>query len=224
MLTLSMAQDAVTDAYRRLSRVAESLGDADFLRPTLCAGWATGDILFHVLTDAQRALVTLASPAPATPDVDFVTYWKSWSPGDPGALIAARAVRIGASAFPAPRSLVNLWIATSEAALRMASQARPDEFVTTQGHILGVRDFLATLAVEATIHHLDMTAYLGTLVPPSDIALKLVRVTLDGLLGTNLPAGWGDSEYALKGTGRIALSATDRSTLGRCAARFPLFG
>lgn len=53
-------------------------------------------------------------------------------------------------------------------------------------------------------------------------ALRLVRGTLDGLLGAQLD--WDDQAYALKGTGRMPLTDDDRIALGPLAARFPLFG
>ncbi len=52
----------------------------------------------------------------------------------------------------------------------------------------------------------------------------LVRRTLNGLLGATADAGWDDTTYALKGTGRRALSADDRARLGGLADRFPLLG
>jgi hypothetical protein len=54
--------------------------------------------------------------------------------------------------------------------------------------------------------------------------LLRVRNVLDGLLGTALPLGWDDVEYALKGTGRVALTAADRDQLGDLALKIPLLG
>ena len=45
-----------------------------------CSGWLVADVLFHLLCDAQRALVALvalvalASPASGPPDRDFVKH------------------------------------------------------------------------------------------------------------------------------------------------------
>jgi hypothetical protein len=56
------------------------------------------------------------------------------------------------------------------------------------------------------------------------MALRLVRRVLDGLLGEQASVGWDDETYALKGTGRLALTDAERSALGLAANRFPLFG
>ena len=80
-----------------------------------------------------------------------------------------------------------------------------------------------TLIVEATIHYLDLTLNLPA--PPAPAtALLHVRKVLDGLLGTELPLEWDDVEYALKGTGRVALTAADRDHLGDLALKIPLLG
>ena len=53
-------------------------------------------------------------------------------------------------------------------------------------------------------------------------ALAIVRLTLGGLLGTPLPAGWDGETCALKGTGRMPLDGDDRTLLGPAGDRFPL--
>jgi hypothetical protein len=47
---------------------------------------------------------------------------------------------------------------------------------------------------------------------------------LDGLLGEPVGAAWDDTEYVLKGTGRLPLSEADRVSLGAQAGRLPLLG
>ncbi len=99
-----------------------------------------------------------------------------------------------------------------------------DVTVATQGHALAAGDFLATLAVEAAIHHLDLAAGDESLAGPPGPGLAVVRDTLDGVLGQPVPAGWDDVDYALKAAGRVGLTAGDRAGLGVLAARFPLLG
>jgi len=60
--------------------------------------------------------------------------------------------------------------------------------------------------------------------PPEPEPLALVRRVLDGLSGQPGPDSWDGTEYALKGTGRAALTAADRAQLGTAADRYPLFG
>jgi hypothetical protein len=86
--------------------------------------------------------------------------------------------------------------------------------------VLAIGDFLATLAVEASIHHLDLLAGDGDLDRPSRQGLAAVRKTVDGILGGPVPADWDDATYALKGTGRAGLTTTEHARLGALAARF----
>lgn len=96
--------------------------------------------------------------------------------------------------------------------------------MTTQGHVLRTTDFVATLAVEAAVHYLDLTVELPAAPAPDPSSLRLVRRVLDGLLGCPVPVDWDDRGYALKGTGRVPLTDEDRTALGALAERFPLFG
>jgi hypothetical protein len=60
--------------------------------------------------------------------------------------------------------------------------------------------------------------------PPVPASLQVTRETLDALLGERVPVDWDDATYALKGTGRLALTGEDARALGPLAERFPLFG
>ena len=84
--------------------------------------------------------------------------------------------------------------------------------------------FTATLAVEATIHHLDLAAGDKSLAGPAGPGLAVTRETLDGTLGQPVPVGWDDVDYALKATGRAELTDGDRASLGVLATRFPAAG
>jgi hypothetical protein len=119
---------------------------------------------------------------------------------------------------------VALWAETAAAAARAAAALPADVKLATQGHVLTAADVLATLAVEATIHHLDLTAGDTRLAGPSGPGLAVTRETLDGVLGQPVPAGWDDATYALKATGRAGLTAADRASLGELADRLPLLG
>ncbi|HEY1919902.1 MAG TPA: maleylpyruvate isomerase N-terminal domain-containing protein [Streptosporangiaceae bacterium] len=226
------AVTALGDAYRAIGDLAGELSEADFLRPSGCLGWTVSDVLCHVLGDARRGLVALATPADTEPDVDFVSYWTPWRPGGDDDLVRARgfrAVSATVSARGGPAGLVEAWQETAPAVVRLAGLA-PYPVVATQGHALTVADFACTLAVEATVHHLDMIAWLpaapgpAALPDPAATGLALVRRTLDGLLGVNPATGWDDTAYALKGTGRKELTPQDRAILAGLADRFPLFG
>jgi hypothetical protein len=221
--------DALETGYRRVTDVVTGLGEAELMRPTGCAGWAVADVLFHQLLDAQRALVAFATPVTEPPDRDDVTYWAEFTPqpgetgaqARAGAAAHARFVRLAASAYP-PGTLARVWSETAAAACR-AARACQAAGVATQGHVLRPADFAATLAVETAVHYLDLTVDLPSAPPPDPVSLTLVRRVLEGLLGSPLPASWGDASAAVKGTGRVLLTDEDRAVLGPLADRVPLF-
>jgi hypothetical protein len=119
--------------------------------------------------------------------------------------------------------LAREWHETANAAVR-AARACPYATLATQGHTLTTADFMATLAVEAAIHYLDMTITLPMAPQPHGESLTLVRRVLNELAGTPLPSAWDETTCALKGTGRLPLTAADRAMLGPLAEKLPLFG
>ncbi len=208
-------------AYGRLTETVQGLSTADFGRETRCAGMPVGPLLVHLLYDAQRALIAFASPATAEPDRDFVSYWRDFPPGSDDDTGFVRGV---AAAYRKPGVLVQHWREVSEAAVRAAERA--EGRVETQGHVLDVRDFAATLVAEATIHHLDLTLNLPGAPEPDPEALRLTARTLDGLFGPEAwdVIDWDTTTYVLKGAGRLPLDDSDLDMLGPHADRLPLLG
>src|SRR5215470_9473438 len=229
-LDRATALGALNAVYQKVTTVTGGLGEADLMRPTRCAGWAVADVLYHQLLDARRALRAFASPSDAPVDCDDVSYWRDYAPAPDGNGAAAssgesaahaRYIRIAASAYP-PGTLAWEWSETAAAACR-AARACGHRAVTTQGHVLTVTSFAATLAVEAAVHYLDLTVDLPAAPDPDPGSLALVRRVLAGLLGASLPDSWDDVTAALKGTGREPLTEEDRRALGSSAGKFPLF-
>ncbi|MER7459070.1 maleylpyruvate isomerase N-terminal domain-containing protein [Micromonospora sp. NPDC126480] len=218
------AHVALAEAYGGITAVVAGLDDVDLQRPTRCRGWLVVDLLLHVVGDAQRALVALASPATGPPDVDDVSYWRSL-PAEDGSR-HAWWVRRSAAAFERPTGVVRLWTDTAPAAVRAAAAADPDARVATQGHVLRVADLLATLTTEAVVHHLDLVVDLPDVPAPGAAATRVAVATMDGLLSDDAvrPAGWDDHEYLLKAAGRLPLTDRDRLELGEVAGWFPLLG
>ncbi|MFE9956354.1 maleylpyruvate isomerase N-terminal domain-containing protein [Micromonospora sp. NPDC005299] len=220
--------EALAQAYDGITAVVTRLDDAGLQRPTRCRGWLVADLLFHVLCDAQRALVALASPASGPADVDDVSYWRAFTPGgdDEASVKHAWWARRSAAAFDRPSGVVRIWSDTAPAAVRAAAAADPDGHVTTQGHVLRVPDFLATLITEAVIHHLDLVVDLPDAPLPAEAPTRVAVATVDGLLSDEAvrPTGWDDRDYLLKATGRVPLTDRDRLELGEAAGWFPLLG
>ena len=227
------ALDAI---YTGVREFADGLTPPALLEFSRCRGWVVADVLLHLLTDAQRALVALASPTSERADRDFVTYWRAFAEEHPadgdGWVPGALWVRRSAAAFRDGSALVVFWRETAPAVVRAAGRAEPRGRITTQGYVLAVPDLLATLAVEAVVHDRDMTVHLEA-PEPAPVAVTLATRTLDGLFGErralsaaaddgSYPAGWSAREYLLKGTGRIALNSRDHAALGAAAVALPL--
>ena len=206
-MTAIRQHEALAQAYDGITAVVTPLDDAALQRPTRCRGWLVADLLFHVLCDAQRALVALASPAPGPADVDDVSYWRAFIPGgdDDASVKHAWWARRSAAAFDRPSGVVRIWSDTAPAAARAAAAADPDGYVTTQGHVLRVPDLLATLTTEAVIHHLDLVVDLPDAPLPAAAPTRVAVATVDGLLSDDAvrPVGWDDRDYLLKATGRV---------------------
>ncbi|MET8910317.1 maleylpyruvate isomerase N-terminal domain-containing protein [Micromonospora sp. NPDC004551] len=227
-MTAIRQHEALAQAYDGITAAVTPLDDAGLQRPTRCRGWLVADLLFHVLCDAQRALVALASPAPGPADVDDVSYWRAFTPGgdDEASVKHAWWARRSAAAFDRPSGVVRIWSDTAPAAVRAAAAADPAGHVTTQGHVLRVPDFLATLTTEAVIHHLDLVVDLPDAPLPAEAPTRVAVATVDGLLSDDAvrPTGWDDRDYLLKATGRLPLTDRDRLELGEAAGWFPLLG
>ncbi|MFJ6150398.1 maleylpyruvate isomerase N-terminal domain-containing protein [Micromonospora profundi] len=218
--------EALAQAYDGITAVVDGLDDAGLQRPTRCRGWLVADLLLHVLGDAQRALVTLASPTSGPADSDDVSYWRDFPADGADAAQHAWWVRRSAAAFDRPTGIVRLWTETAPAAVRAAASTDPEGYVSTQGHVLRVPDFLATLTTEAVVHHLDLTPDLPDAPPPGPLAVRVAVATMDGLLSddTVRPTAWDDHDFLLKATGRLPLTDRDRLELGESAGWFPLLG
>lgn len=214
--------DLLDKAYAPLLALAGRVDEPDGWTATLLPGWAVRDLLFHLASDAQRALVALATPAEGSVDTDEVSYWSAWRPGAPEAESGLRGTRIMASAWTSVRGPAGLYVETARAVLNAARAADPGAVVSTQGHSMTVTSLLHTLAVEAAVHHLDLEPVLPE--RPDREVLAAVRHVLDGLLGTPAPAEWDDVRYARTGTGRLPLADAERAAVGSRADRFPLFG
>ncbi|MGW5560519.1 maleylpyruvate isomerase N-terminal domain-containing protein [Micromonospora sp. NPDC003944] len=226
-MTATRPDEALAQAYDGITAVVDRLDDAGLQHATRCRGWLVADLLLHLLGDAQRALVTLASPADGPADADDVSYWRDFPGGDDNRAAGhAWWVRRSAAAFDRPTGIVDLWRDTAPAAVRAATSADPEAYVTTQGHVLRVPDFLATLTTEAVVHHLDLTLKLPGAPTPGPLAVRVAVATMDGLLSddTVRPTAWDDHDFLLKATGRVPLNDRDRLELGESAGWFPLLG
>src|SRR4051812_29992041 len=178
-------------AYRDLSAVLSSLTVGEGWEPTGCAGWTPVDLGFHLLSDARRALVALATPAEGPADSDAIEYWRAWRPPEPGDDEELWSTRVAASVHGGLPGIAGRYVETSAAVIVAAGRVGPAELVRTQGHVLSVGDLLSTLVVEAAVHHLDLVVRLDRPAPATS-PLAEVRWVLEGLLPAPLPSDWDD--------------------------------
>lgn len=210
--------EAADRSYRALMAAIAQVDERTGWCNTCCAGWTVRDLLVHLLGDAQRALVALHTPADGPADVDAVSYWSNWQPGSATSEAGIRGTRIMASAYSTLGSIVCSYTETATAVLVGGRDRSGSDLVGTQGHVLTIDALFSSLAVEATIHQLDLG--LGK---PSSAGLAQTRKVLDGLLGRDLPIQ-DPIRYALIGTGRARPTAEEDTLLGSDRTRLPLFG
>jgi hypothetical protein len=208
------------ETYEALTAVVAGLGDEDAWVPTGCTGWTVRDLVWHLHADAVRGLVAAHTPAHRAADCDSVAYWRSWG-SDPDADDRNRRltrVEAGLHEFAALRGR---HLEAAAAAVRAVAALPHDEVVATQGHAIGAADLASTLAVEATLHHVDLVAHLGdAAVGPTAQGMTEVRRVVEQLLGVDLPT-WSDERVALVGTGRAAATQEERAHLS--GVRLPVF-
>lgn len=217
------APAAFRASYDALIGFSTGLDDPSSWAPTGCEGWCVRDLLHHWLGDARRALVALHTPAKQPPDRDVVSYWTDWTVDRGGAANGRRFTRVVASMFLEHRQLVEVVTETAQAVVHASTVIPLDQCVVTQGHVLRVDHLLGTLAVEASVHHLDLTVALPESEPASAEGLSYTRAVVDALLGREAPAQWPDERYVCIATGRAPLSDEEKATMGPDIDRLPLF-
>ena len=211
--------DLLHDTYAALASVVTSLGDEQGWTPTGCVGWTVHDLVWHLHADSMRGLVAAHTPAGRPADCDSVAYWRAWGSDLDADERNRRMTRVeaGLHTFDALRER---YLEASSAAVRAVSALPDDEVLLTQGHAIRAGDLVSTLAVEATLHHLDLVAHLDGAAPPAPTGLTEVRLVVEELLARPLP-GWSDERVALVGTGRDDPTPAEVVDLGD--ARVPVF-
>lgn len=226
-------QQALASVYRQLGEAFTALAEDGLTQPTRCTGWTAGDLLRHLLADAERALAGVRTPTDDPATATFASYWDTLpsatdsGPGDdgPGDAAADGAATDSGATDVVAAALLLRWFDVASAAVRAVADAPIDGRVRSRGQVLAVPDFVTTLVVEAAVHYLDLSVALPGPAPLSADAAALAHATLAARLrGAAAPVGWHDELYILKCTGRLPLTPRERITLATAADRFPLLG
>ncbi len=203
-----------------LAAVAET-PDADFAKPSGCAGWLVQDLVCHLVIDAQDVLITLATPAETAPTRDAVTYWEVTDRPPTGEDdLDALIVRL-AAAYQEPRLLKFHLDDVGSAAGRAADLADPGTRVATRDIVLSAGDYLTAYVLEWTLHHLDLVAHLPHLTGPAADSLTKTRQILEQRTGEKFPTSFSDTDALLVGTGRREPTGAEKAELGDLAAKLP---
>src|SRR3954467_3800062 len=120
-------------AYRDLSAVLSSLTVEEGFEPTGCAGWTPVDLGFHLLSDARRALVALATPADGPADTDAIDYWRAWRPPEPGDDEELWSTRVAASVHGGLTGIAGRYAETSAAVVVAAGRGGPARLLRAPG-------------------------------------------------------------------------------------------
>ncbi|MBK6010107.1 maleylpyruvate isomerase N-terminal domain-containing protein [Streptomyces sp. MBT53] len=215
--------DLFSRSWTALLAAVADLEDADFERPSGCAGWLVRDLVCHLVIDAQDVLITLVTPADTEPTRDAVSYWavsRTAPTGDDP--LDALIVRL-AAAYVEPGLLKFHLDDVGSAAGRAARLADPGLRVSTQGQVLTAGDYLSAYVLEWTLHHLDLVGHLPDVTGPPVEALAGSRELLERIANAPFPACFSDRDALLVGTGRRAPTEAERYQLGSLAGQVPLY-
>jgi uncharacterized protein (TIGR03083 family) len=215
--------EALRAECERVSDVVRVLPEDAFDRQTRCTEWNVKELVAHMFRDVLRVLTGLSEPEPQGADTDSVSYWRAYAPKDDAADIADRAKQIAAQ-HETGQAMAAAWDDLWRRSLALADAANRDRVIRTWGPLLTLDDLLRTRVLEITVHGLDLAAALGRPPWPTEGGMAITKEILLALLGEGVPEemAWDDVTFAEKGTGRSALTETERDTLGDLAKRFPL--
>ncbi|MFI6408250.1 maleylpyruvate isomerase N-terminal domain-containing protein [Streptomyces sp. NPDC050548] len=215
--------DLFARSWTALLAAVADLKDADFARPSGCAGWLVRDLVCHLVIDAQDVLITLVTPADTEVTRDAVTYWTvGRTPPTGDDPLDALIVRL-AAAYEEPGLLKFHLDDVGSAAGRAARLADPELRVSTQDQVLTGGDYLSAYVLEWTLHHLDLVAHLPDVPGPPVEALAGARGLLERIAKAAFPVCFSDRDALLVGTGRRTPTEAETHRLGSFAARLPLY-
>jgi uncharacterized protein (TIGR03083 family) len=215
--------EALRGECELVSQTVLGLPENRFAEPTRLPAWNVKELLGHMYRDIDRINTALATDPPPAADTDSVTYWTRYDPAVDAPDIAQRAKDI-AEGHDSGQALAAAWDEMWRRALGQAGTTDRDRVVVTWGPALTLDEFLRTRVLEIAVHRMDLNDALDLPPDPTEPGLEITEEILLGILGQAVPEGlgWDGVRFVEKGTGRSALTETERSTLGDLADGFPL--
>ena len=215
--------DALDAECARFTAFLQTLDDGDWQRPTRCTGWVVRDILVHMTTMMETVAETCAKPfLDSAPVKDRLRWWDYDIEQDK--VEGAQWVAEASARYP-EGSMLKAWEAAVASAIPGARNALAggDPVVQPGERPILLSEYLATRALEMTIHGMDVRDAFGLTPDPSSEGIAVTLGILAGRLGAD-PAAYGfdGADFANAATGRRTLIAGEIERLGALAGRFPL--
>jgi uncharacterized protein (TIGR03083 family) len=210
---------------RRLAEVADGLDDASFARPSPCAPWTAGELLFHVQMTVERLGRMLAEPEPAGSSlVDAPGYYRA----DQRFSAAVNDDRVssarhGAAALSGAGTRARAFRETRDRAWSLVTAEPPGRVVRTRhGDRMLLAEFLRTRVLELAVHGLDLAVAVDRapwLTEPA--ASVTAELLLDPSDASRLreATGWEPVTLVAKLTGRAPLTAAESGLTGSLGIR-----
>jgi uncharacterized protein (TIGR03083 family) len=214
--------DCLDAQCRAVRALLEPLDERAWRRPTRCPPLDVHGLTAHLVAQLQQLATMRDAPdTNAPPSKDRYSWWKYDVAEDQRetleAILAAERTLPPGPLAGAFRSAAR--DAVEACRLRLAAG---DPVVAVGQHSIRLSDFLATRALEATIHGMDIADALGREFAPDPEAVVVTGDILRALLGADPRPAITDERLAILGTGRGEATADERAALGEKVHGFPL--
>ncbi|MFF3339225.1 maleylpyruvate isomerase N-terminal domain-containing protein [Streptomyces flavidovirens] len=213
---------------QRLYEKVCGIPEGEWDRPSPCDPWTVREVFAHLTTTVGRVGDMLAESEPEPSQV-LVTAAGYYAP-DERFSPAVNDVRVGAAQESAAvyddgRALAEHFDAVWRAVAAACAKEPPERQVRTRhGDPMLLSDFLVTRVVEVCVHGFDVAEGLGHRPWATGEAADVVaRLLLDGRPYDKpvvvAGAGWDRTTFLRKATGRLPMSATERTAAERHGLR-----
>jgi len=215
---------------RRLAQVVDGLDDGSFARPSPCAPWTAGELLFHVQMTMQRLGGMLAEPAPE--GCELVTapgYYRAdqrFSATVNGDRVSS--ARRGAAGLSGAGERARAFREARDRAWSLVTAAPPGRVVRTRhGDRMLLAEFLRTRVLELAVHGLDLAVAIDQAPWMTEQAASVTsRLLLSAADAGRLreATGWQPVTLVAKLTGRAPLTAAEAELAGSLGVRWLALG